>query len=48
MIFPEVYLEQPGADERIQQIQNTMQDYLSSELLTPYSGMVYVERQVGG
>ena len=47
MIFPEVYLEQPGADERIQRIQLTMQDYLSSELLTPYSGMVYVERQIG-
>jgi hypothetical protein len=48
MIFPEVYLEQPGADERISRIQNTMQDYLSKGLLTPYSGMVYVERQVGG
>jgi Protein of unknown function (DUF1015) len=48
MIFPEVYLEQPGAEERIQRIQNTMRDYLSRDLLTPYSGMVYVERQVGG
>ncbi len=48
MIFPEVYLEQPGADERIRRIQRTMQDYLTRELLTTYSGMVYVERQVGG
>ncbi len=48
MIFPEVYLEQPGADERIQRIQQTMADYLTGELLCPYSGMVYVERQVGG
>jgi hypothetical protein len=47
MIFPEVYLDQPGSDERIWRIQHTMQDYLSRELLTPYSGMVYVERQVG-
>lgn len=48
MIFPEVYLELPGADERIQRIQQTMTNYLSSGLLTPYSGMVYVERQAGG
>jgi hypothetical protein len=48
MIFPEVYLDQPGADERIQRIQRTMQDYLSKEWLTPYAGMVFVERQVGG
>jgi hypothetical protein len=48
MIFPEVYLDQPGAEERIRRIQQTMQDYLTGGLLTPYSGMVYVERQVGG
>jgi hypothetical protein len=48
MIFPEVYLDKPGTEERIQHIQQTMLDYLSSGLLTPYAGMVYVERQVGG
>jgi hypothetical protein len=48
MIFPEVYLDKPGADERIQRIQHTMLDYLSSGLLVPQAGMVYVERQVGG
>ncbi len=48
LIFPEVYLDQPGGDERIQHIQYSMQDYLSRQLLTLYSGMVYVERQVGG
>ncbi len=47
MILPEVYLDQPGADERIRQIQRTMQNYLSRELLLPYSGMVYIERRVG-
>jgi hypothetical protein len=46
MIFPEVYLNQPGTDMRIQQIQHTMQDYLDQQLLAPFSGMVYVERQV--
>ncbi len=48
LIFPEVYLDKPGADERIQRIQHTMLDYLSSGLLVPQAGMVYVERQVGG
>ncbi len=48
MIFPEVYLGQPEADKRIRRIQHTMQDYLAKGLLTPYTGMVYVERQVGG
>ncbi len=48
LIFPEVYLDQPGGDERIRNIQRSMQDYLSRELLTPFAGMVYVERQVGG
>ena len=46
MIFPEVYLDQPGKDERIQRIQQTMQEYLTNGMLIPYSGMVYVERQV--
>ncbi|NJD60167.1 MAG: DUF1015 domain-containing protein [Anaerolineales bacterium] len=48
MIFPEVYLEQPGAEERIRHIQQSMTDYLAGDLLRPFSGLVYVERQVGG
>jgi hypothetical protein len=48
MIFPEVYLDKPGADVRIRGIQQTMRDYLSSGLLTPHAGLVYVERQVAG
>jgi hypothetical protein len=48
LIFPEVYLEQPGADQRIRHIQQSMQDYLSEKLLVPHDGMVYVERRVGG
>lgn len=48
LIFPEVYLDKPGAEERIRRIQQTMQDYLSDGLLVPYDGMVYVERRVGG
>ena len=48
LIFPEVYLDRSGSDQRIQQIQKTMQDYLAEGLLVPHDGMVYVERQVGG
>jgi uncharacterized protein (DUF1015 family) len=48
LIFPEVYLEREGADERIQHIQQNMRDYLSEGLLVPHEGMVYVERRVGG
>ncbi len=48
MIFPEVFLEQPGADERIGKIQHAMQVYLAEGLLTPHKGMVYVERRLGG
>ena len=47
LIFPEVYLEQPGADDRIRRIQQTMLAYLSSGLLVPHEGMVYVERRMG-
>lgn len=48
LIFPEVYLEEPGADERIRRIQAKMKEYLDSGLLVPYEGMVYVERTVSG
>lgn len=48
LIFPEVYLEEPGADKRIQRIQQTMQAYLDARLLDAYNGMVYVERRVDG
>jgi len=47
LVFPEVYLEAPGADTRIQHIQSSMQQYLRKELLLPHEGMVYVERRVG-
>ncbi len=48
LIFPEVYLEQAGADERIQHIQQSMRDYLAQGLLEPHDGLVYVERRVNG
>ncbi len=48
LIFPEVYLERPGGEERIQHIQASMHTYLENGLLEPRQGLIYVERQVGG
>ncbi len=48
LTFPEVYLEQPGKDERIESIQKTMRKYLDAGILEPHPGFVYVERSVDG
>jgi len=46
--LPEIYLEKPGEAERIQQIQQTMRDYLAAGILEPREGFIYVERTVAG
>jgi hypothetical protein len=48
LTFPEVYLEKPGGDDRIQNIQATMRKYMDEGILQPYDGLVYVERTVDG
>lgn len=48
LIFPEVYLDQPGAPERIAAIKSTMDSYLQADLFEPHEGLVYVERSVAG
>ena len=48
LTFPEVYLEQPGKEERIRSIQQNMRDYLAASILEPHTGMIYVERSVAG
>jgi hypothetical protein len=48
LTFPEVYLEQPGGEERIRNIQATMRKYMEEGILQPHDGFVYVERTVGG
>ncbi|HET6595517.1 MAG TPA: DUF1015 domain-containing protein [Anaerolineales bacterium] len=48
LTFPEVYLEQPGGDERIKNIQETMQKYMDEGILQPREGLIYVERTVDG
>ena len=45
LTFPEVYLEGPGGDERIQNIQAAMKKYMDEGILQPHDGFVYVERQ---
>ena len=48
LTFPEVYLEKPGEEERIQSIQVTMRKYMDEGILQPRDGLIYVERTVGG
>lgn len=48
LAFPEIHLEEPGKDERIASIQTTMRRYLDEGILTPKSGLIYLERTVAG
>ena len=48
LTFPEVYLEKPGGEERIKNIQSTMRTYMNEGILQPHDGLVYVERTVAG
>jgi hypothetical protein len=48
LTFPEVYLETPGEDARIRNIQNAMQGYLQDGILLPRDGLIYVERRTNG
>ena len=48
LTFPEVYLEKPGGEERIKNIQTTMRRYMEDGILQPHDGLVYVERTVDG
>jgi hypothetical protein len=48
LTFPEVDLDQPGANERIAAIQLNMKKYLSEDVIQPHDGLIYVERTVAG
>jgi uncharacterized protein (DUF1015 family) len=48
LIYPEVYLGEAGAEERIRSIRESMERYLTRGILTPREGVVYVERLAGG
>ena len=47
LTFPEVHLEKPGAEKRIQNIQVTMRKYMDEGILQSHDGLIYVERTVG-
>ena len=45
LILPEVYLEQPGVDYRIDRIHRTMKEYLEKGVFEEYkNAMIYIER----
>ncbi len=45
LILPEVYLEQPGVDYRIDKIHRTMKEYLDKGAFEEYkNAMIYIER----
>ena len=46
--LPEIYLGQPGEAERIQDIRNTMRQYLRAGILKSREGLILVERTVLG
>ena len=48
LTFPEIYLEGPGKEARIQNIQSHMRQYLDAGILEPRTGLIYVERSIGG
>lgn len=48
LTFPEVYLEQPGGEERIQHIQLAMRKAMDDGVFQPHDGFVYVERTING
>jgi Protein of unknown function (DUF1015). len=48
LTFPEVYLEKPGGEARIKNIQASMSKYMDEGILQPHDGLVYVERTVAG
>ncbi|GAB4401964.1 MAG: DUF1015 domain-containing protein [Anaerolineales bacterium] len=48
LTLPEIYLEKPGEAGRIQQIQQSMREYLAAGILEAREGLIYLERTVAG
>jgi hypothetical protein len=48
LILPEIYLEKPGDEARIEDIQDKMRYYLENNYLEPREGLIFVERTVEG
>ncbi|MBK8420590.1 MAG: DUF1015 domain-containing protein [Anaerolineales bacterium] len=47
LVFPEVYLDKPGEEERIKNIQANMRKYMEKGILQTQEGFIYVERKIG-
>lgn len=48
IILPEVYLEEDGVQQRIEEIHTKMEEYLADVLVAGQAGYVYVERTLPG
>jgi hypothetical protein len=46
LTFPEVYLNKPGEEERVQSVQTTMRKYVDDGIFQSRDGLIYVERTV--
>ena len=46
--LPEIYLDTPEEDRRVEQIRAHMQEYLDRDLLVEHAGFILVERTVAG
>lgn len=47
LIYPEVFLDEPQPQARIEAIRAAMRSYLDAGVLRQHEGMIYVERQIG-
>ncbi|MCL4562883.1 MAG: DUF1015 domain-containing protein [Chloroflexi bacterium] len=47
LILPEVFLGKDEEQSKVKEIQASMQDYLTRQILIPQDGFIYVERQMG-
>lgn len=45
MIFPEVWLENDDAVDRIENIKSTMNEYMENDIFTSFTGFMYIERR---
>jgi len=46
IIYPEIYLEEAGKEERIKKIQSTMKEYLKNSIFEEHEAIIYVERRL--
>jgi hypothetical protein len=48
LVLPEIYLDTPAEDKRIQYTHQKMQEYMDEDLFHTYEGLILVERTVNG